>query len=97
MKILDKTVELFKLTGKLCAITSDNAQYCVNARDVFAKKHSGFTSINDQSHVADLLMEYLMEPEWLEIVFQKVSTAWSIVESHKKTQERSCGKHGRLK
>ena len=86
--IIEKVLSQFGLGNRICAITSDNTQACINAREMFASEHPGCFSINDQSHVADLLIENVSELEWIGTVIERVSHIVTIVHSHKKLKAR---------
>lgn len=85
---LQRTVEQYGMDGRICAVTSDNEQSCINARRMFTEAYGGSWSVNDQSHVADLIIENVAELDWMEDVIESVSHIVSTVHSHKKLKNR---------
>ena len=78
LQIVEKTLDSYQIGDRVCAITSDNTQSCINTRQMFASRNRGSFSVNDQSHVADLLIENVSELGWMATVIDKVLSLWCI-------------------
>lgn len=67
-------VSEFNIKSNMCAVTSDNTLCCRNAQEMFQKSYGAVVSVNDQCHIADLLMEDCCKLTWLHSVIEAVSS-----------------------
>ena len=88
LQIVEKTLDSYQIGDRVCAITSYNIQSCINTRQLFASRNRGSFSVNEQSHVADLLIENVSELGWMATVIDKVGHIVTMVHSHKMLKAR---------
>lgn len=81
LEIVEKTLALYEIGDKVCALTNENTQSCVNTREQFARRNRRSLSVNDQSHVADLIIENCQScAGWqLSLITFAMSSLWCIV------------------
>lgn len=70
--------------SNICAITSDNTSACRNARALCEANNDGVVSVNDQAHIADLLMEDIGKIPWIKAVIDKVAAVNADLHRHRK-------------
>lgn len=81
-------MEEFGGHNRVCAVTSDNTSACLIARKMYAEKYSQVVSVNDQAHVADLLMEDVAKLPWMAKVVKAVNSIASELHRHRKLTEK---------
>ena len=69
-------------------IVSDSARACVKAKNLLACKHVGLVMVQDQAHVADLLMSDLGKITRVEEVLSKVNNIVQALRSNRKLLSR---------
>lgn len=72
------------------AVTSDNTQSCVNARRIYEAKYVRLVSVNDQAHIADLLMDDICMASWLDDIVKKNSNVAMELHQLRKLKEKFC-------
>lgn len=71
--MVQNVLEPFRGVKGFAAIITDNNQSCVNVRSRVNQNYPGIVSLNDQSHVSDLLVENISKFPWVESVFAKAT------------------------
>jgi len=64
------------------ALASDNAAACIEMRRLVAAANPGLASLNDQAHVATLLIGDLCKVEWIQACLSKALAVSSYVRRH---------------
>ena len=68
---------------RVCEVTSDSASSCLVARRIYAEKFDGIVGVNDQAHIADLLMEDVASLPWVKEVLEKVDGFCTYLHKHR--------------
>lgn len=88
-KEVESIMNAFGGHDKICAVTTDNTSSCKNARKLYQEKHKGVVGVNDQAHIADLLLKDLYKSlPWFAEIIDKVTTLNGDLLSHPKL--RAC-------
>ena len=58
---------------RICAVTSDSAQCCQNARKALTRKYPKLVGVQDQAHVANLCMQDIGNIPWVKQVLGTVT------------------------
>ena len=86
--VVENVIAKFGGMHRICAITSDSAQCCVNAKNAVMRAYPKLVGVQDQAHVADLLMKDVGSVGWIKEVLEKVSFTSKCVRGKKKLLAR---------
>lgn len=73
VRLVEAAMEKFGGMGRICAVTSDSARCCQNARDSLTAKYPRLVGVQDQAHVANLLMQDVGRLGWVKTVLDRIT------------------------
>lgn len=73
VRIIERVMTEYGGLRRICGVASDSARACVNARDSLSRKYRGLIGIQDQAHVANLLMKDIGKLAFVKDVLDKVN------------------------
>ena len=87
IRILESVLQKFGGMDRICAVTSDSAQCCVNARNALTERYPKLVGVQDQAHVANLAMQDIGRLPWVKEILDTV--AWVTAETRVKIKLRA--------
>ena len=72
-RLIEGVMSRFGGLSRICAVTSDSATACVNAKSAIMTAYPFVVSVPDQAHLADLLMKDIGKVPWVKHILDKVA------------------------
>ena len=73
VRLIEQVMSRFGGLARICAVTSDSASSCVNAKNTIMNAYPHVVSVSDQAHIADLLMKDVGKLTWVKAILDKVA------------------------
>ncbi|PXF44360.1 hypothetical protein BWQ96_05880 [Gracilariopsis chorda] len=73
---------------RVCAVVGDNTSSCIKAKELLFQKYTHLVSVQDQPHMANLLMQDIGDISWVKEVLSIVSTVIADLRNHPKLYSR---------